>query len=146
MNRLRALDVTVQAQIVELLRAIREESRMAIVLISHDLGVVAGLADRIVVMYAGRVVESAAAARLLRHPAHPYTAELLKCAPNLSGPRLQRMPSLAGTAPSPADVAPGCAFAPRCPRVRERCGVERPVLRSSDGTAGEAACHYPLAP
>ena len=84
-----ALDVTVQAQIIELLRAMRAEVGMALVLISHDLGVVAGLADRILVMYAGRIVESAAAAELFRHARHPYTAELLKCIPELvrSAPR-----------------------------------------------------------
>lgn len=139
-----ALDVTVQAQIIDLLRAMRAESHTAIVLISHDLGVVAGLADRIVVMYAGRVVENAAAADILRHAAHPYTAELLKCVPNLSGPRLARMPSLPGVAPSPSSMAPGCAFAPRCARVRERCRVERPLLERPRENAHDVACHYPL--
>src|SRR6202789_1250661 len=83
-----ALDVTVQAQIIDLLLAMRAEVGMALVLISHDLGVVAGLADRILVMYAGRIVENAAADELLLRPRHPYSAELLKCVPSLSGPRL----------------------------------------------------------
>jgi oligopeptide transport system ATP-binding protein len=139
-----ALDVTVQAQIIDLLRTTRAESKMAIVLISHDLGVVAELADRILVMYAGRVVESAAAADILQGAAHPYTAELLKCVPNLASPRLARMPSLPGAAPSAGDAPPGCAFAPRCPAVRERCLVERPLLRGC-GRAHQAACHFPLA-
>jgi oligopeptide transport system ATP-binding protein len=138
-----ALDVTVQAQIIEILRAMREESRMATVLISHDLGVVAGLADRILVMYAGRVVESAAAGDLLQRPEHPYTAELLNCVPNLRGPRLARMPTLAGYAPSAASVERGCAFAPRCPRARDRCTIERPLLREL-GTARHVACHHPV--
>ena len=139
-----ALDVTVQAQIMEILRAMRQESRMAIVLISHDLGLVAGLADRIVVMYAGRVVESAGAADILGRAVHPYTAELLKCVPDLRGPRLERMPSLAGQAPSAGGPETGCAFAPRCPLADERCRSERPVLRAVGGAAHQAACHYPL--
>jgi oligopeptide transport system ATP-binding protein len=139
-----ALDVTVQAQIIEILRAMRQESRMAIVLISHDLGLVAGLADRIVVMYAGRVVESAGAADILARAVHPYTAELLKCVPDLCRPRLERMPSLAGQAPSAGGAETGCAFAPRCPHAGERCRSERPVLRAIGGAAHQAACHYPL--
>jgi oligopeptide transport system ATP-binding protein len=139
-----ALDVTVQAQIMEILRVMRAESRMAIVLISHDLGLVAGLADRIVVMYAGRVVESANAADILGRAVHPYTAELLKCVPDLRRPRLGRMPSLAGQAPSAGDPETGCAFAPRCPLARERCRSERPVLRDIGGAEHQAACHYPL--
>jgi oligopeptide transport system ATP-binding protein len=138
-----ALDVTVQAQIIELLRALREEVGMALVLISHDLGVVAGLADRILVMYAGRIVESAAAADLFGHPRHPYTAELLKCIPSLSGPRLERLPTLSGQPPQAGDSPAGCAFAPRCPRAAERCRVERPALQEA-GAAHLAACHFPL--
>jgi oligopeptide transport system ATP-binding protein len=138
-----ALDVTVQAQIMELLRAMREEVGMALVLISHDLAVVAGLADRILVMYAGRIVESAAAAELFRHAQHPYTAELLKCVPSVSGPLLDRLATLAGQPPQPGDSSPGCAFAPRCPRVTGRCWDERPELReAARGT--QVACHYPL--
>jgi oligopeptide transport system ATP-binding protein len=124
-----ALDVTVQALIIDILRAVREELHMAIVLISHDLGVVTGLADRIVVMYAGRIVESAGAAEVFHRPQHPYTAELLKCVPNLWSARLERMPSLPGQPPSPSSVERGCAFAPRCPRAAERCRTERPLLR-----------------
>jgi oligopeptide transport system ATP-binding protein len=139
-----ALDVTVQAQIMDLLRAMRAESRTAIVLISHDLGLIAGLADRIVVMYAGRVVESAGAADLLARALHPYTAELLKCVPDLGMPRLERMPSLPGQAPGAADAPMGCAFAPRCPIAAGRCHEERPLLRDLGGPAHRAACHFPL--
>lgn len=134
-----ALDVTVQAQIIELLRAMREEVGMALVLISHDLAVVAGLADRILVMYAGRIVESATAVELFQHPRHPYTAELLKCIPSLSGPRLQRLPTLAGQPPQPGDSLDGCAFAPRCPRAVERCRVERPLLTHVGGAQNGGA-------
>jgi oligopeptide transport system ATP-binding protein len=138
-----ALDVTVQAQIIELLRAMREEVGMALVLISHDLAVVAGLADRILVMYAGRIVESAATADLFRQARHPYTAELLKCIPSLSGPRLERLPTLSGQPPRPGDSPAGCAFAPRCPRAAERCRAERPPLQDV-GAARLVACHFPL--
>jgi oligopeptide transport system ATP-binding protein len=137
-----ALDVTVQAQIVALLRTMRAEFGAALVLISHDLGVVADIADRILVMYAGRIVESAAAGELFRHPRHPYTAELLKCIPRLSGLRLARLPTLAGQPPQSGEVLPGCAFAPRCPRVAERCRTERPQLLGT--SANSVACHFPL--
>jgi oligopeptide transport system ATP-binding protein len=138
-----ALDVTVQAQIIDLLRSLREQIGMALVLISHDLGVVAGLADRILVMYAGRIVESATASELFRRPRHPYTAELLKCVPSLSGPLLERLPTLAGQPPHPAHVPQGCAFAPRCPRALSKCRAERPELVDA-GDSGSVACHYPL--
>jgi len=141
-----ALDVTVQAQIMDLLRTMREEVGMALVLISHDLGVVAGLADRILVMYAGRIVESADSAELFRHARHPYTAALLKCIPSLSGPRLERLPTLPGQPPRPEDVLDGCAFAPRCPRAAERCRVERPLLANENDGASRVACHFPLSP
>ncbi len=137
-----ALDVTIQAQIIGLLRTIRAELDMALILISHDFGVVAGLADRIIVMYAGRVVECAGAKDLLAHPRHPYTAELLKCIPALTGPRLARLPTLIGQPPRPGEVLEGCAFAPRCPRAAERCRAERPPLESSSGY--QIACHFPL--
>ena len=139
-----ALDVSVQAQIIGLLRTLRAELGMSLVLVSHDLAVVASLAERIAVMYAGRIVESAAADQIFRRPRHPYTAELLRCTPTLSGPLLERMPTLPGQPPDAAAALPGCAFAPRCPRAAERCRVERPLL--SGGAAGAAACHYPLAP
>ena len=137
-----ALDVTIQAQIIELLRAVRDEFGMALALISHDLAVVAGLADRILVMYAGRVVENAPAADLFRRPRHPYTAELLKCLPSLSGPRFARLPTLKGQPPRPGEKLEACAFAPRCPRAADRCRVERPVLEGA--AAGQVACHFPL--
>jgi oligopeptide transport system ATP-binding protein len=140
-----ALDVTVQARIIETLRNLRAQAGMALVLISHDLGVVAGLADRILVMYAGRIVENAATAELFQHPRHPYTGELLKCIPRVSGPRLERLPTLPGLPPRPEDPIEGCAFAPRCPRAAQRCRVERPLLENHPGGAA-VACHYPLSP
>ncbi len=137
-----ALDVTVQAQIIGLLRAMRADFGMALALISHDLGVIAGLADNILVMYAGSVVEYAAAQELLRRPRHPYTAELLKCIPTLSGPRLARLPSLAGYPPAPGELSDGCPFAPRCSRAAERCRAERPQLQGP--LLSQVACHFPL--
>ncbi|GAC1666281.1 MAG: ABC transporter ATP-binding protein [Steroidobacteraceae bacterium] len=148
-----ALDMTVQAQIIALLDAVRRETGTALVLISHDLGVVAGLADRILVMYSGRIVESAGAVELFRHAQHPYTAELLKCIPRLSGPRLERLPTLPGQPPQAGDSENGCAFAPRCPRAAARCRTERPLLQPGTRDPGAAAdrlheaqvaCHYPL--
>jgi oligopeptide transport system ATP-binding protein len=140
-----ALDVTVQAHILGLLRAVRAESRTAVVLISHDLGVVGDLADRIIVMYGGRVMESGSASRVLRRAQHPYTAELLKCVPDLAGPRLARMPCLPGQPPGPAELArgQGCAFAPRCGRARARCSLDRPLLEEITA-AHQVACHFPL--
>jgi oligopeptide transport system ATP-binding protein len=138
-----ALDVTIQAQIIELLRAVRAEFGLALALISHDLAVVASLADRIVVMYAGRIVENAAAAELVRRPRHPYTAALLNCVPSLSGPRVARLATLAGQPPRPGEKLEACPFAPRCPRAADRCRSERPVLQG--GLSGEVACHFPLA-
>jgi oligopeptide transport system ATP-binding protein len=137
-----ALDVTIQAQIIELLRAVRGEFGMALVLISHDLAVVAGLADRILVMYAGSVVENAIAAELFRNPRHPYTAELLKCMPSVSGPRLARLPTLAGQPPRPGETLEACPFAPRCSRAADRCRIERPQLSGSP--TSQVACHFPL--
>jgi len=139
-----SLDVTVQGQIMELLRAMRREFDMSLVLISHDLAVVAGFADRILVMYAGRIVENAAAVELLGHPRHPYTAELIRCIPRITGPLPGRMATLAGQPPRPQDPQPGCAFAPRCPRAAPHCRVERPPLRALG--SGAVACHFPLDP
>ena len=139
-----ALDVTVQAQVLELLRAMRRELRLGIVLISHDFGLVAGLADRIAVLYAGRVVESAPAAQLFARPGHPYTAALIQCSPALSGFVQERMPTLAGQPPNPADRFDGCAFAPRCSNSMPRCRLERPLLRAV-GAEAQLACHNPMA-
>jgi oligopeptide transport system ATP-binding protein len=138
-----ALDVTIQAQIIELLQAVRAEFGMALVLISHDLAVVAEIAGRIVVMYAGRVVENASVHELFRRPRHPYTAELLKCLPSMAGPRLARLPTLGGQPPRPGEALQACAFAPRCPRAVELCRVTRPQLKGT--TANQVACHFPLA-
>jgi len=139
-----SLDVTVQGQIMDLLRTSRHQRDMALVLISHDLAVLAGYADRIAVMYAGRIVESGPAIKVLRRPLHPYTAELIRCLPQMSGPLPRRMATLVGQPPRPQDPQAACAFAPRCSRAAARCRAERPQLRPLDG--GAAACHFPLEP
>ena len=143
-----ALDVTVQAQILELLRDTRRDHGMALVLITHDFSIVAGLAERIVVMYAGRVVEVARADELFSAALHPYTIELLKCVPDLLAPRLDRLPTLPGQPPNPAERIEGCSFAARCTRASERCRLERPLLAQlSGGGAGRlVACHHPCTP
>ena len=136
-----ALDVSLQAQILTLLKDFKRSSALSLIFISHDLAVVADIADRVMVMYAGRIVESAPAGALLRSPRHPYSAALIACMPRLQGPPGERMASLPGYPPRLGEAAAGCAFAPRCPRVEARCRIERPPLTR----AGErsVACHFP---
>ena len=122
-----ALDATIQAQVLDLIRELRRETGMALILISHDIGVVGDLCERIAVMYAGRIVETAATQDLLTRPRHPYTQGLLAALPTLDGPR-PRLTPIPGTVPAPAGIPPGCAFAPRCPIAIERCSHELPEL------------------
>ncbi|MEX1177330.1 MAG: ABC transporter ATP-binding protein [Nitriliruptor sp.] len=125
-----ALDVTTQAQITELVGSLQEELGMAVVWITHDLGVVAGIADRIAVMYAGEVVEEADADTLFADPRHPYTVGLLASLPIVGEGAGQHLASIAGLPPGPTDLPPGCAFHPRCGlRLDPRCETERPPLR-----------------
>jgi oligopeptide transport system ATP-binding protein len=134
-----ALDLLVQAQILNLLAELRRERNLAIVLITHDLTVVEHIADRVAVMYLGRIVETGPVAAVTRAPAHPYTRALLASAPRL---RVERStaPPLRGELPSPLDPPPGCHFNPRCPLVVERCLRESPVLAPT-GDRQRAACH-----
>ncbi|WP_344595108.1 ABC transporter ATP-binding protein [Actinomadura vinacea] len=135
-----ALDVTVQAQIMRLLADLQDEFRMGLVLITHDLGVVAGVADRIVVMYAGSVAEQAPAKDLYARPAHPYTKGLLASVPRLDRSGEPLVP-IKGAPPNPAALPSGCAFRPRCPRAEAVCAQERPPLvEVAPGHA--AACHF----
>ena len=135
-----ALDVTIQAQILDLLRSIRAEKGVAIVLISHDLGVVAGLADTVAVMYAGRVVERGVVDDVYAQARHPYTRGLLASVPRLTGAASGPLLSIAGGTPSLLRLPPGCAFHPRCQYARPNCRVDDPVLRRVGPV--EAACHY----
>ena len=130
-----ALDVTIQAQIMELLDRLRRETGTAIVLITHDLGVVAESCDRVVVMYAGAKVEEAATAELFAHPAHPYTRGLLDAMPRLDTPLTEprsRLPEIPGMVPSLRGAAQGCRFAPRCAQADHRCRAEVPPLATFD--------------
>jgi oligopeptide/dipeptide ABC transporter ATP-binding protein len=135
-----ALDVTVQAQIVALLAELRVEESMGMVLITHDLGLAADVADRIAVMYAGRIMETADAKALYRTPAHPYTAGLLASIPRASAKGLDLQP-ITGSPPSLAAIPSGCAFHPRCPMAADRCRTERPVLRELPN-GRSSACHF----
>ncbi|MCK2221879.1 dipeptide/oligopeptide/nickel ABC transporter permease/ATP-binding protein [Actinomadura sp. ATCC 31491] len=136
-----ALDVTIQDQVLRLLHRLREERHMAVVLVSHDLSVVARWADEVIVMYAGRVVERGPAAEVFARPRMPYTEALLQAAPRLDDPPHHRLRVIPGRPPDLAAPPPGCAFAPRCPYARERCAAEAPPL-VDDGRA--YACWYPL--
>jgi peptide/nickel transport system ATP-binding protein len=132
-----ALDVTVQAQILDLLRALREKHGSAIIFITHDLGVMAELADRIMVMYAGRIVESASRDALFAAPRHPYTNALLASIPPLEGPRPHRLQSIGGQPPSLLALPAGYAFGPRCALHQPACDAAKPPLT---GTTHAAAC------
>jgi oligopeptide transport system ATP-binding protein len=120
-----ALDVTVQAQILDLLMEINERTQISVILITHDLGVVAGIADRVAVMYAGKIVEQAPVEQLFTAPRHPYTTGLLGSLPSLDGER-GLLRQIHGAPPDPREVIIGCAFAPRCGEVLERCRIEIP--------------------
>jgi oligopeptide/dipeptide ABC transporter ATP-binding protein len=135
-----ALDVTIQAQILDLLRDIRREKGVSIVLISHDLGVVAGLADEVAVMYAGRVVERGTVDDVYERPRHPYTQGLLASIPRLTDHDRAPLRSIGGGAPSLLRVPPGCAFHPRCPYAQADCRVDDPHLRPVGPV--QVACHY----
>ena len=136
-----ALDVTVQAQMLALLLRLQRERGMALVLITHDLGVVAEVAQRVLVMYAGQIVESAAAAELFAAPRHPYTEALLASLPERNAGN-RRLASLPGVVPGAYDRPQGCLLSPRCPYVRERCRASRPPL--FEVGASLARCYYPL--
>jgi oligopeptide transport system ATP-binding protein len=135
-----ALDVTVQAQIMQLLDDLRKESSMGLILITHDLGVVADVADDIVVMYAGKIVESAPVYDIYGDPAHPYTEGLLKSIPRVDR-KNQKLEAIAGLPPILTRIPPGCPFNPRCPYARDNCRVDEPPLYQVAPTRG-SACHY----
>ncbi|WP_292405953.1 ABC transporter ATP-binding protein [Mesorhizobium sp.] len=136
-----ALDVTVQAQIISLLKDLQRRLNMAIVLITHDMGVVASIASRVAVMYAGRLVEYGPVNRVLVEPLHPYTSGLIAALPRADDAQGSLFRGLPGSPPTLGAPLPGCAFAPRCPLVTEQCKSERPPLRSFEQAQVAAACH-----
>ena len=140
-----ALDVTVQAQVLDLLEEQQRERFMAMILVTHDLGVVAGRAQEIVVMYAGRIVEKAPTRTLFADMKMPYTEALLSAIPKLADPPHTRLAAIGGRPPDLVNPPEGCPFAPRCPYVRERCLTELPALTPVDGDDTHLfACHYPV--
>jgi oligopeptide/dipeptide ABC transporter ATP-binding protein len=122
-----ALDVTVQAQILEVLDRLQETRGMAVLLITHDLGIVAGRADRVAVMYAGQIVEETSTARLFANPSHPYTQGLFASVPRITGP-LKRLTPIRGSVPAPTSWPSGCRFRPRCPKAFDKSELEPPLL------------------
>ncbi len=124
-----ALDVTIQAQVIELLAGLRRELGMAVILITHELALVAGFCDRVAVMYAGYIVEYAPVRELFARPQHPYTVGLMKAVPTLIGERTEQLANIPGSPPDLLDLPHGCPYAPRCPFVRDECRVEVPDLR-----------------
>lgn len=140
-----ALDVTVQAQILDLLDSQQEERDMAMILVTHDLGVVAGRTDVIAVMYAGRIVEKADTRTLFRKTRHPYTQALMRSIPDMDAPSHTRLFTIPGRPPRLTAESVGCRFSPRCPHAQERCLVEEPTLKTSATDPGQQyACFFPV--
>jgi len=129
-----ALDVTIQAQTLNLMRSLQKEFHTAIILITHDLGVVAEVADDVVVMYMGKIVERASVGTIFDAPNHPYTVGLLRSTPKLEDDHNDRLPEIRGSVPSPFSVLTGCRFHPRCDRATDICRAEEPDLIQSDST------------
>jgi oligopeptide/dipeptide ABC transporter ATP-binding protein len=138
-----ALDVTVQAQIIQILGALVREKGTALLLITHDMGVVAQVCDRVAVLYAGRLAEEGPVAPIFAAPAHPYTAALIGCIPQ---PSMEKgsLTGIPGAVPSPMAFPPGCRFHPRCPRASDLCRTTQPPILARD--QGRVACHHPKAP
>jgi peptide/nickel transport system ATP-binding protein len=139
-----ALDVTVQAQILDLLQETQREQGMAMILVSHDLGVVATRTDEIAVMYAGKIVERAPTRVLLAETRMPYTSALLRSMPRLDRPSTERLEVIPGAPPNLVDPGPGCRFAPRCAHVQDRCRVEEPPLTPGPSEGHQFACWFPV--
>lgn len=143
-----ALDVTIQAQVLELIDELQENTGMAVLLITHDLGVIAEVADRVLVMYAGRKVEEAPVAKLFSHPVHPYTKGLLASVPKLGaslGDDIPKLKEIPGRVPAPTELPVGCAFAPRCSLADDRCHAKRPAIEEI-AAGHRTACWHPDRP
>jgi peptide/nickel transport system ATP-binding protein/oligopeptide transport system ATP-binding protein len=136
-----ALDVTIQAQILELVKELRQKLGMAIIWITHDLGVIAGIADRVMVMYGGQVVEQGPVRAVFSAPQHPYTRALLRTIPKLHGPRDARLEAISGQPPILSAPPTSCPFRPRCPHAFDRCATENPARRAI-GQGHDVACHW----
>ena len=136
-----ALDVTVQAQMVELLRELQGELELAILWITHDLALLSGFAGRLLVMYAGRIVEEGPAEEVLHAPSHPYTAALLRAIPRGNGPGRTPLETIPGTVPDPGALPPGCAFAPRCRHAMDRCRMAPPPPPLPAGPGRRSRCY-----
>lgn len=137
-----ALDVTIQAQYLQLLLQLQKDLRFALIFISHDIGVVSSVSDKLAVMYAGRIVEFGTTEDVLSRPAHPYTQGLLSCIPDIDRPQ-DRLFNIPGQAPNPRHLPVGCRFAPRCTHVQEICQVQYPA--TSKGRDGhQVNCHFPV--
>ncbi len=136
-----ALDVTIQAQILDLFFELKEKFKMSLIMITHDLGVIAEIADRVAIMYAGKIVEEAPVIKLFEEPQHPYTIGLLKCMPKL-GRKKETLMTIGGTVPDPSDKPSGCPFHPRCFKAQPNCKTEVPQMREVK-PGHWAACHYP---
>jgi len=143
-----ALDVTTQAQVLEQLSELGQSFGTAILLITHDLGVVAQACDRALIMYCGRIVEEAPVEALFKAPAHPYTAGLLAAVPRISSAEVQRVRAIPGLVPHPAALPDGCHFADRCTRADPKCRALTPQMQAADGhkSIHQHACHHPLSP
>ncbi len=138
-----ALDVTIQAQVLELMNGLSKEFGTAVMLITHDLGVVAGTCQFVNVMYAGHIIESAPVSQIFETPAHPYTVGLLQSIPRLDQKRGAQLLPISGQPPDLAKTIVGCPYAPRCPKVQSRCRQERPELKPVGRGVQAAACFYP---
>jgi oligopeptide/dipeptide ABC transporter ATP-binding protein len=136
-----ALDVTIQAQILELMKELQQKIGMALLLITHDLGVVAEQADNVAIMYAGKIVERASTEAIFNKPLHPYTVGLLNSLPSAAGEKKQRLDAIPGVVPSPLHLPSGCRFRDRCPRAADICAQTEPLLEEKD-PGHTAACHF----
>jgi peptide/nickel transport system ATP-binding protein len=136
-----ALDVTIQAQILDLMRALQQETEMAVIFITHNLGVIAEVCDEVLVMYAGIVAERAPVVELFKNPQHPYTMGLLASIPRLEGKRKAQLNTIKGMVPSLYELPDGCRFSNRCPYVMEKCHVKPPELKQVNGVDHVASCY-----
>jgi oligopeptide/dipeptide ABC transporter ATP-binding protein len=137
-----ALDVTIQAQILELMKELQQKIGMALLLITHDLGVVAEQADDVAIMYAGKIVERSNTRAIFNRPFHPYTVGLLNSLPNIGGKKKKRLDAIPGVVPSPLKLPSGCRFRDRCPKAADLCAQSEPQLIEKEAVH-TVACHFP---